>query len=293
MGTAGSDGDVSTREEGASARSKVEGRTAFITGGAQGIGLGIALAFIKAGARIALADLDEEALANAKAQLQLLGDVETYVLDVRDREAYADVAEQVRSRLGKVTLLFNNAGVSGGAHVKRMTYPVWDWVMGVNVTGVINGLQTFLPAMLEDESGGHIVNTASGAGLIVGGSGVMYHASKYAVVGLSEALALELKPFGVGVSVLCPGPVATNNLETTRRYQPRPDGGAKKTEEKQAQVEKLDRFKKLLAEGVSPIDVGEMVLRAVRADQLHIFTDDILASRLEARHRQLMAAIPA
>ncbi len=287
----GSNDDVAAVEAGLSP--KVEGRTAFITGGAQGIGLGMALAFIKAGAKIALADLDEEALAKAKAQLQPLGEVEAFILDVRDREAYAAVADQVRSRFGKVTLLFNNAGVSGGTHVKRMTYAHWDWVMGVNVTGVINGIQTFLPEMLEGEDGGHVINTASGAGLIVGGSGVMYHASKYAVVGLSEALALELKPFGVGVSVLCPGPVATNNLETTRRYQPRSDGGSKRVEEQQAQVAKLDKFKKLLAEGVSPIDVGEMVLRAVLADQLHIFTDDILASRLEARHRQLMAAIPA
>lgn len=272
---------------------EIEGRAAFITGGAQGIGFGIALAFIKAGARVALADLDEEALAQAKTQLQPLGEVEAYVLDVQDREAYAAVAEQVRARFGKVTLLFNNAGVSGGAHVKRMSYPVWDWVMGVNVNGVINGIQTFLPPMLEDEEGGYIVNTASGAGLIVGGSGVMYHTSKYAVVGLSEALALELKPFGVGVSVLCPGPVATNNLVTTRRYQPRSDGGPKKVEENQAQVEKLEKFKKLLADGVSPVEVGEMVLRAVRSGQLHIFTDDILASRIEARHQQLMAALPA
>jgi NAD(P)-dependent dehydrogenase (short-subunit alcohol dehydrogenase family) len=266
---------------------EVNGRTAFITGGAQGIGFGIALAFIKAGVKVALADVDEDALALAKAQLGALGEVETFVLDVRDREAYATTGDEVRSRFGDVTLLFNNAGVAGGAHVTRMTYALWDWIMDVNVTGVINGLQTFLPGMLQ-AGGGHIVNTASAAGLVAGNSGAMYHASKYAVVGLSESLAVELGPFGVGVSILCPGAVATNIMATTRRQQPRPGNNATRSEEQRSQLVMLDRFSKLLAHGASPLEVGEMVLRGVQAGQLYIFTDDLLAPYLEARHRKLM-----
>ncbi len=170
---------------------RVEGKAAFITGGARGIGLGIARAFARTGAKLALADLDQAALAAAKSELAGLTAVETFVLDVRDRPAYARVADEAESRLGPVSILCNNAGVGGGTHVTRLTYEYWDWVMGINLNGVINGIQTFLPRMLERGGGAHIVNTASGAGLAATTSGLLYTTSKFAVVGLSEALRRE------------------------------------------------------------------------------------------------------
>ncbi|HEX7714068.1 MAG TPA: SDR family NAD(P)-dependent oxidoreductase, partial [Bacillota bacterium] len=163
----------------------IKGRTAFITGGGNGIGLGIARSLARAGAKLALADLDAAALARAKAELQDITPVETYVLDVRDRDAYASTAEAVERALGPVSLLFNNAGVAGGDSVRRLTYELWDFYLGVNLYGVINGLQAFLPKMIERGQGGHVVNTASGAGLVASGAGILYTTSKYAVVGMS------------------------------------------------------------------------------------------------------------
>jgi NAD(P)-dependent dehydrogenase (short-subunit alcohol dehydrogenase family) len=162
----------------------VSNRTAFITGGANGIGLGIARAFAKNGTKIAIADLDETALARAKAELSAITKVEAVVLDVRDRENYARTAGRIEASLGPVSLLFNNAGIAGGAAATKMTYEMWDWGVGINLMGVINGIQTFLPRMAERGDGGHIVNTASGAGLVMSGSGVLYHTTKYGVVGL-------------------------------------------------------------------------------------------------------------
>ena len=189
---------------------EVKGRTAFITGGANGIGLGIARAFAGAGVNLALADLDAAALERTKAELEVVTPVETIVLDVRDRNSYARAADEVERKLGPVSLLFNNAGVAGGAPVHKLTYELWDWAIGINLCGVINGVQTFLPRIAERGEGGHIVNTASGAGLAATGSGVLYCTSKFGVVGMSEALNIELASAGIGVSVLCPGPVATD-----------------------------------------------------------------------------------
>ena len=145
---------------------EVAGRTAFITGGGNGIGLGIARAFARAGARLALADRDADALASAKAELSGMTAVETMVLDVRDRDAFGRAADDVEAKLGPVSLLCNNAGVSGGAPAGKFTYELWDWSLGINLGGVVNGVTTFLPRMIARGDGGHVVNTASGAGLI-------------------------------------------------------------------------------------------------------------------------------
>ena len=143
-----------------------EGRVAFVTGGAQGIGLGIARALAKAGAKIAIADVNSAALAVAERELGAVTDVVAASLDVRDRDAYAALADDVETRLGPVTLLFNNAGVAGATSPARMSYETWDWVIGVNLHGVINGIQTFVPRMIERGGDGYVVNTASGAGLV-------------------------------------------------------------------------------------------------------------------------------
>jgi NAD(P)-dependent dehydrogenase (short-subunit alcohol dehydrogenase family) len=268
---------------------RVDGKTAFITGGARGIGLGIARAFARAGAKLALADIDQASLAAAKSELSDLTQVETFLLDVRDRSAYARVADETEARLGSVSILCNNAGVAGSQHVTRLTYEYWDWVIGINLTGVINGVQTFLPRMLKRGGGGHIVNTASGAGLVATSAGVLYTTSKFAVVGLSESLRLELEPFKIGVSVLCPGPVNTQIISNTNETRPPSSATAEETKTWEAA---LTQAKAFLAAGTDPNEVGEMVLAAVKADRLYIHTDRIVAGLIEARAKALLEAIP-
>jgi len=271
----------------------VGGRTAFITGGANGIGLGIARAFAGAGAKLVLVDLDAEALGRAKAELSARTPTQTYELDVRDREAYAHVADAAEAALGPVSLLCNNAGVAGGAAATKMTYELWDWGMGINLQGVINGVQTFLPRMAERGGGGQIVNTASGAGLATGGSGVLYHTAKFAGVGLTEALHDELAPQGIGCTVLCPGPVATDIIERTRRLQPRRDEPLAPAAERQSGEDRMRRMTNWLASGVAPDAVGQMVLKAVEENRLYIHTDRVMYAAIEARTRALLDAMPA
>jgi len=271
----------------------VAGRTAFITGGANGIGLGIARALAGAGARLALADLDAEALDRARAELAAITPTETYQLDVRDREAYARVADAAEAALGPVSLLFNNAGVAGGAAATKMTYELWDWGMGVNLQGVINGVQTFLPRMAARGGGGQIVNTASGAGLVEAGSGVLYHTAKFAVVGMTEALRPELAPLGIGCTVLCPGPVATDIIARTRRLQPRSGEPQADGPEREAGEARTRRMTAWLARGVQPDAVGQMVLAAVLENRLYIHTDRAVLGLIEARTKALLEAMPA
>ncbi|HTO46991.1 MAG TPA: SDR family NAD(P)-dependent oxidoreductase [Burkholderiales bacterium] len=265
----------------------VAGRTAFITGGANGIGLGIARAFARAGAKLALADVDAAALASARAELAKETQVESFVLDVRDREAYARTADAAEAALGPVSLLFNNAGVALAVPAETMSYESWDFALGVNLGGVVNGLQTFVPRMLARSralGGGHVVNTSSGAGLVAPGSGFLYHTAKFAVVGLSESLRFELAGAGIGVSVLCPGPVATRIMHHTLRSQP-----ASSPRPAEQMVAAVDAF---LNAGVAPDAVGEMVLRGVRDGALYIHTDRIVEAALQARTRALLDALP-
>lgn len=229
------------------------------------------------------------ALDRAKAELSQITDVVAHRLDVRDRAKYARIADIVEGKLGPVTLLFNNAGIAGGAPAAKLTYEMWDWGIGINLMGVINGIQTFLPRIVARASGGHIVNTASGAGLIEAGAGVLYHTAKFGVVGLSEALRAELASSHIGVSVLCPGPVATNIIDNTRRTQPGLDSSAPL--EPGAQT-RLARTRKFLEGGVSPDAVGEMVLRAVQDNGLYIHTDRMVMAGIEARAKALLEAFP-
>ena len=269
----------------------VKGRTAFITGGGNGIGLGIARSLARAGAKLVLVDVDAAALAVAKTELQGVTAVETFQLDVRDRPAYAKTAEAAERALGPVSLLFNNAGGAGGAQPGKLTYELWDWYMGINVNGVINGVQTFLPKMIERGQGGHIVNTASGAGLAATGAGVLYTTSKYAVVGMAESLHAELAPVGIGVSVLCPGPVATNIIQRSAAVAPKTEAPLTPEQEKR-RAERTAQMSVLLQQGVSIDKVGEMVLHAVRANSLYIHTDRMVESLIKARTQALLEALP-
>lgn len=271
---------------------RIEGMTAFITGGARGIGLGIARAFAREGTKLALVDIDETALNAARTELSERTSVETFILDVRDREAYARVADEVEARLGPVSILCNNAGVAASADVAHMTYELWDWVMGINLNGVINGIQTLVPRMIEHKIPAHIVNTASGAGLIAEGSGLQYATSKFAVVGLSEGLRWELQRFGIGVSVLCPGPVATSIIQNTRAFPGRPRI-AMTAEEIEMSDKVMAQASAWLAKGVAPDEVGRMVLAAVKANRLHILTDRIGGDFITARTKAVLDAMPS
>ena len=265
----------------------VAGRTAFITGGANGIGLGIARALARAGAKLALADVDAAALGAANAELSKDTAVEAFVLDVRDRDAYTRAADEAEARLGPVSLLFNNAGVALAVPVEQMSYETWDFALGVNLNGVVNGIQTFVPRMIARAAqlgGGQVVNTASGAGLATPGAGFLYHTAKFAVVGLSEALRFELQGSGIGVSVLCPGPVATKIMHHTLRTQP-----ASAPRPAAQMIEVVDGF---LSAGVSPDSVGEMVRRAVRENALYVHTDRIMEMPIQAREKALLDALP-
>ena len=167
----------------------LQGKTAFITGGASGIGFAMAQAFLAEGMQVAIADVDEAALAEASAQLAgSNARVLAVQLDVTDRDQYKAVADQVEAELGAIHVVCNNAGVYRGGTMDAVTYEDWDWVMGVNVGGVVNGLQTLIHRVQRHGEGGHIVNTASMAGVTTSPGLGVYNASKFAVVGMSEAL---------------------------------------------------------------------------------------------------------
>ncbi len=266
----------------------LSGRTAFITGAAQGIGLGIARACAARGMKLAIVDTNEALLREAEVELSKTTTVAASVLDVRDREAYAAVADQAEADLGPVTLLCNNAGVSGQVNINHLSYEAWDWVMGINLNGVYNGLQTFLPRMLSRGGNAHIVNTASGAGLIPN-PGFLYAASKAGVVGLSESLRMDLAPHKIGVSVLCPSAVATKIIDNTLSSAPRRSDNHPVTEELD---EFFDIFRPLLAAGSDPDAVGEMVIAGVEARALYILTDDLLEQYVTKRAQDIVATMP-
>lgn len=277
---------------------ELAGRTAFITGGAQGIGLGLARAFAKEGVRLALADIDADALASAEAELSAVTEVAGFVLDVTDREAFARIADEAEERLGPVSLLCNNAGVGGSYPVSAMSYELWDLILGVNIGGVVNGLQTFLPRMIARGEPAHIVNTGSTAGLAPQGGqgGYMYEGTKASVIGLSEGLARQLGYEGhpIGVTVLCPGLVATNMVATNRAARRRITGDLGLTTEQEEDRERLlteqDFYLRQL--GLSPEAVGDMVVEGVRSGKPYVITDRSVAEPLAARSKALFMALP-
>lgn len=263
-------------------------RVAFVTGGARGIGLGIVKALLRRGATVAVADISVDALEGARGALEVSADrLRCYRLDVADRDQFADVAAKVERDLGDVSLLFNNAGIIDSVSPTRLSYEMWDYVMGINLEGVYNGIQTFVPGMIAAPRRCHIVNTSSEAGLAEGGSGFLYHASKYAVVGLSESLRRELAHLGVGVSVLFPGPVATDIVENARNLRPET---APSHTARVSQI--LDMAHQALNEhGARPDSVGELVLEAVETNAGYIATRNSTGPHLHARTAALTEAM--
>jgi NAD(P)-dependent dehydrogenase (short-subunit alcohol dehydrogenase family) len=269
----------------------VRGKTAFITGGASGIGLGMATAFVKAGMKVVLADLREDHIEAALAQFERegrSGSVHAIRLDVTDRDAMASAAIQAERVFGNLHILANNAGVGIQGPFKGITYADWDFGLAVNLGGVINGIQTFLPRIRAHGEGGHIINTASLAALVpMPAQFVIYQTAKAAVVTLSEGIRGELAQENIGVSVLCPGPVRTNIHQLS---QNRP-----------AQFGVGDAFRAAENAGgaqvsfpsqLDPGEIGELVLQAVLHDDLYIITHGEWKAAAEQRHAALVAAMP-
>jgi NAD(P)-dependent dehydrogenase (short-subunit alcohol dehydrogenase family) len=259
------------------------GKTAFVTGAASGIGFGIASALAQAGVKVMLCDIEEAALAAAVEKLRLTNvDIEGVRADVSLKGELAAAAEATLARYGKVHILVNNAGVGGGGPYGMWSDAAWDWTLGVNLRAVIWGIEIFGPLIERHGEGGHIVSTASIAGLVSDGS-VAYNVSKYGVVALSEGLRLELAPRGIGVSVLCPGFIRTEIVNSGRN---RPQRFADKVGRPPATGPVAERIKFIrdrVAQGIDPLYVGELVREGVENDWPYIFTDNELEPFIEER----------
>jgi NAD(P)-dependent dehydrogenase (short-subunit alcohol dehydrogenase family) len=266
---------------------ELAGKVAFVTGAANGIGLGISRALAKEGVDVAMADIEGDAIGRAARDVAALG-VRTLALplDVSDRAAVDDAARLVEAQFGRVHICVNNAGISldrGPAY--EIAPPQWDWLLGVNVFGAVNGVRAFLPLIRRHGEEGHIVNTASIAGLQVhpalrNGS---YSMTKYAVVAFSEALEAELAGSKIGVSVLCPALVTTTLNASSRR---RPDRFGGPFREDRIDISTLVSDQTAW----SPDAVGERVVQAIRDGEFFIFTHGVMRAGIERRHARIMAA---
>ena len=268
---------------------QVEGKVAFITGGASGIGLAMARSFVGAGMKVVVADIEESALKAVNDEFKgSNSEVLTLKVDVTDREAMERAAVATEDAFGKVHVLCNNAGVAIGGEIGEMSYADWDWVMNVNLQGVINGLVTFVNRIKSHGEGGHIVNTGSMAGQIGIGRMGVYNATKFAVVGLSESMRHDLEPENIGVSVLCPGFVATNIFTSGRN---RPSNLENSSEPDSPSAPDFDEIASAVqqsnAEFLDPAVVGEMVLQAIQQNDLFIFTHPQFKDTVIERGRKM------
>jgi NAD(P)-dependent dehydrogenase (short-subunit alcohol dehydrogenase family) len=265
------------------------GKGAFVTGGASGIGFALGRAFAAEGMKVMLADIEQAALDKAVAALRETGaEARGVVCDVADRASVERAAVETVAAFGKVHVLCNNAGVGvGGAPIDQIAPSDWEWAIGVNLMGVIHGISAFLPRMKTHGEGGHIVNTASMAGMMSGPMMSPYNVTKFGVVSLSESLAVELDGSGIGVSVLCPGWVNTA-INESQRHRPARFGPPRPltalAQERRAQLTAL------LRAGMSPDEVAARVMAAIRDDELYIFTHSVMRAALEERFRRIRAA---
>jgi len=273
----------------------VAGKVAFVTGGNSGIGLGIARAFFDAGMKVVItyrskSHLDE-ALGFFKSDSAR---VHAVSLDVTDRAGMETAAAETVKKFGKVHVLVNNAGVGVQGPLSAATYDDWDWGIGVNLNGVFNGIRTFLPRIREHGEGGHIISTSSLAGLIAHGGLGVYTASKFAVVGMMEALRFELAETNIGVSAFCPGIVNTN-IASSERNRPESlrDSGAKVDPEMlKRRQEAMRQAGNFTPPGLDPLDVGQRVLRGMRNNDMYILTTPEFEPDFRARGDAITASLP-
>ena len=259
------------------------GRTAFVTGAASGIGLGIATALSHAGVNVMLCDIEEEALATAVAKLKLTNaDVDGVRADVSLKADLQAAADATVSRYGKVHILVNNAGVPGGRGYGHWTDAGWNWVLDVNLMSVIWGIEIFGPLIEAHGEGGQVVSTASVFGLIAGGS-PEYDVSKYGVVALSEGLRKALAPRKIGVSVLCPGVVRTQIMNFRRNVPQRFVGKIGRPPTEGPVADFIKALQERTNNGIDPLYVGELVREAIENDWPYIFTDTEREPMIDAR----------
>jgi NAD(P)-dependent dehydrogenase (short-subunit alcohol dehydrogenase family) len=261
----------------------VSGKVAFVTGAASGIGLGIAKALARAGARVMLCDIEEATLAWAVERLKPsnaeIAGVRADVSLKRELQAAADATIE---RFGAVNILVNNAGVGGGGPYGVWDEALWDWTLGVNLMSVISGVEIFGPLIEKAGAPGQIVSTASIAGLLSRTS-MPYNVSKYGVVALSEGLRVDLAPRGIGVSVLCPGFIHTQ-INTSHRNLPERYGPRLKAAMEQAPPnEFIKMLQARIEDGLDPDYVGELVREGIEGDWPYIFTDTEFEPYIEAR----------
>jgi NAD(P)-dependent dehydrogenase (short-subunit alcohol dehydrogenase family) len=264
----------------------LEGKTAFVTGGASGIGLGIAKALLGAGMRVVIADIRDDHLAAASAELAGGDNVLAVKLDVTDRVAFAAAADAAEARFGKLHLLVNNAGVGLVGPTDLATFADWDWVNGVNVGGAINGVVTILPRILAHGEGGHIVCTASMSALVPVGGTTIYSAGKAYVTSMMECMRPEFEGRGVICSAFCPGAVQSNIAESgkTRPAELADTGYAEADKRRQASGDLRHLFQ-------TKEEVGQRVLEGILNDELYILTHSEFLDGVRERGEATTAAV--
>lgn len=270
---------------------KVEGKTAFITGGASGIGLGAAKAFVDAGMKVVMADIREDHIEAAleffrsKQQARL---VHAIKLDVTDRAAWAAAAQETEARFDKIHVLFSNAGMGVGGPIKGATFNDWDWGTGVMIGGVVNGLTTLLPHILKHGEGGHVLATSSMSAVIPIPNAAIYTACKAAVVGLLESIRGELAPDNIGVSAFCPGPVQSN-IHQSARTRPdrfRNEGTAYAERERQLEQRPVNPL------WMDSYECGQRILNGIRRNDLYIFTHPEFAPGARDHYEAILSSFP-
>lgn len=264
------------------------GKTAFVTGGASGIGLGIAKALLGAGMNVVIADVRDDHLEAARAELADDEHVLALKLDVTDRAAFAAAADTAEARFGNIHILCNNAGVAVVGPTELATFADWDWVMGVNVGGAINGVVTLLPRILAHGQGGHIVNTCSMSGLVPVGGTTIYSAGKAALVSMMECMRPEFELRGVICSAFCPGAVQSNIAEAGKTRPPElADSGYAEADKRR---QNGGNFFHLFQ---TKEEVGARVLRGILDDELYILTHSEFLDGVSDRAHAMIASVPA
>lgn len=261
------------------------GKVAFITGGASGIGLGMARAFLEEGMKVSLADWSEDHIAKAKAQLAGNNAVHFVKTNVADRDSLRAAAQETLDTFGKIHVLCNNAGVNGGGTAASEDFDDWDRALAINLGGVVNGTKIIAPIIRRQGEGGHIVNTSSMAGVVPLPGLAAYSTAKYAVRGFSESLRMQLAKDGIGVSCLFPGATRTALV-------PLPEDDPEHIKEEGAPQFLKDLWDAMRG-AIDPYDTGKAVVEAIKGNRFYIFTNREFLDEVKQRHREIEDAFPA